>query len=347
VRRHLTGSEIIRILDIPDSLLDILTTRDRSELCHDKSVLPLKVVLRVLDSLPLPSSVPSLSNKRSRSSSLPAPPVLSSLDAQCSDDDTIITSNLSKTRLPSSATTPKDVDETCRNRKATKSDDAAVPEYLWNHQLVADDDPMFNHKVTSINILHSFCLRWWKWNLLKEFLSWFRAIHSCPITPSALVDLSAGCECISRAWNSSWWEWADGSRPFFWRWPLEYRHQIRDGHRLWIRGTLPRWLVPQRPKPDPQVRKQIRTKLCTVRQRGYIVSGPVLSLTSYFAVPKGDDDIRMVYDGTKSGLNSVLWAPWFPLPTIDMHLQSVVPGTFMGDLDIGEMFLNFLLHPRL
>jgi hypothetical protein len=30
-----------------------------------------------------------------------------------------------------------------------------------------------------------------------------------------------------------------------------------------------------------------------------------------------------------------------------MHLRSVVPGTFMGDLDIGEMFLNFMLHSRL
>jgi hypothetical protein len=46
-------------------------------------------------------------------------------------------------------------------------------------------------------------------------------------------------------------------------------------------------------------------------------------------------------------LNSILWAPWFPLPTIAMHLQSVVPWMFMGDLDIEEMFLNFMLQPRL
>ncbi len=92
---------------------------------------------------------------------------------------------------------------------------------------------------------------------------------------------------------------------------------------------------------------QIHKKLLTKQQHGYIIPGPVLSLTSYFSMPKGEDDICLVYDGTKSGLNSILWAPWFPLPTIEMHLQSVVPGTFMGDLDIGEMFLNFMLHPRL
>jgi hypothetical protein len=59
----------------------------------------------------------------------------------------------------------------------------------------------------------------------------------------------------------------------------------------------------------------------------------VTSLMSFFSVPKEENDIRMVYDETKSGLNSILWAPWFPLPTIEMHLCSVVPGTYMGDID--------------
>jgi hypothetical protein len=50
----------------------------------------------------------------------------------------------------------------------------------------------------------------------------------------------------------------------------------------------------------------------------------------------------MVYDGTKNGLNAVLWAPWFPLPMITMHLQAVILGTYMGDIDIGDMF-----YPRI
>lgn len=68
------------------------------------------------------------------------------------------------------------------------------------------------------------------------------------------------------------------------------------------------------------------------------------SLTSFFAVPKGVDDIRMVYDGTKLGLNNVIWVPRFPLPTVDTMLQAVDSNTFMSDMDIGEMFLNFVLH---
>jgi hypothetical protein len=55
----------------------------------------------------------------------------------------------------------------------------------------------------------------------------------------------------------------------------------------------------------------------------------------------------MVYDGTRSGLNDVLWAPWFPLPTVTSHLRRLVePGTFMADNDVGECFHNWMLDGR-
>ena len=85
-----------------------------------------------------------------------------------------------------------------------------------------------------------------------------------------------------------------------------------------------------------------------MRARGYI--GPlkgIQSLTSFFSVPKGEDDIRMVYDASKSGLNAVLFAPWFGLGTVDSMLWSVDEDTWSADNDFGEMFLNFWLHPEL
>ncbi len=85
-------------------------------------------------------------------------------------------------------------------------------------------------------------------------------------------------------------------------------------------------------------------KLGKVRERGYVTSGGVHSPTSFFAVPKGTDDVQMVYDGTKSGLNDAIWVPRFPLPTVNTMLCAVDKNTFMGDMDIGEMFLNFILH---
>jgi len=44
-------------------------------------------------------------------------------------------------------------------------------------------------------------------------------------------------------------------------------------------------------------------KLNKVQEKGYIGPGTVKS--------KGLEDIHMVYDGTKCGLNSVIWTPWF------------------------------------
>lgn len=64
-------------------------------------------------------------------------------------------------------------------------------------------------------------------------------------------------------------------------------------------------------------------------------------------MPKGNDNIQMVYDGMSSGLNDVLWVPPFPLPTVDSLLRAVHPDTWMADTNLGEMFLNFVLHESL
>jgi hypothetical protein len=52
----------------------------------------------------------------------------------------------------------------------------------------------------------------------------------------------------------------------------------------------------------------------------------------------------MVFDGTASGLNDSIWIPGFGLPTVQTHLRAVDKDTFMVDVDVREMFLNFHLH---
>ena len=83
------------------------------------------------------------------------------------------------------------------------------------------------------------------------------------------------------------------------------------------------------------------------RKRNYIQPGWVDSLLHYFCVAKGLDDIRMVYNGTGCGLNNSVWAPHFGLPTVRQTLRSLLPGYCQCDMDVGEMFLNFLLHEEL
>jgi hypothetical protein len=143
--------------------------------------------------------------------------------------------------------------------------------------------------------------------------------------------------------RASWWGWDAGSALFFLRWLKEFLKEAHDGTPVRISGMLPiiRYRKPQQAERDPLKQTKIEEKLESVRYQGYVKPGPVVSLTSFFCVDKGHTDIRMVYNASKSGLNDVVWVPSFGLPTVDPTLRGVDSMTSLGDLDLGEMFLNF------
>ena len=123
---------------------------------------------------------------------------------------------------------------------------------------------------------------------------------------------------------------------------------MRDGMMVFFIGDPPEYHEKQPKDKDPQSKILTEEKLQKVVDRGYLDNDQmVVSLTSFFHVPKGAFDIRMVYDGTKCGLDGSVWVPSFFMPTLASHLRAVVEGTHMCDVDIGEMFLNFMLHPTL
>jgi hypothetical protein len=74
--------------------------------------------------------------------------------------------------------TLKDITREQRERKAVKSDDAAVPEYLWEDQLL---DGMEAREWNSTQLkkvrrvstwLRSKMLRWWKRHVTTLYMSW-------------------------------------------------------------------------------------------------------------------------------------------------------------------------------
>ena len=134
-------------------------------------------------------------------------------------------------------------------------------------------------------------------------------------------DLIVGSEAVWRTSQALWWSWEAGSTLLFWRWPVRHRPAIRDGTKAFIhRHHLPSYSKPQQVSKDPDTWDKVRRKVNGVRAREYIKEGGVKSITGFFDVPKGDLDIRMVYDATKCGLNDALWTPNFFLPTIDLIL---------------------------
>jgi len=80
---------------------------------------------------------------------------------------------------------------------------------------------------------------------------------------------------------------------------------------------------------------------------GYLEQGYVHWDIRFFGVAKGTEDIRLVYDGTSSGINQAVWAPSFFLPSSVSLSRILQVNTYQLDMDIGEMFLNFPLHQNI
>jgi len=351
VRRKLTGTEMCHVLDIPVEVTNSLTLSEVIAVCKEP-VLHLKIATKVIaTAMAYTSSTRQAMVDRDRDSIKRCKVDVS---AECSGEV------LSSVGLSNDA-------KLDRKLRAVKSDDATVPEYLWDLVLVLDGD---KGKIGRLFHLRHFILRWLKRRFRREFVNWFYGKYHALSkrllgkstssytewsktlrnylrkSPEAAVDWEAGAECVRRYSGADWWEWTNGSRPHYWRWPQEYQKQIRDGVPPWLKSAIPKWLVPQQVERVVQVWEAMKKKLDKVRRLGYIGPGKVESLTSFFSVPKGENDIRMVYDGTKSGLNDAMWAPWFALPTVESHLWFVTRDSYLGNMDIGDMFHNFVLHEK-
>lgn len=261
--------------------------------------------------------------------------------------------------------------------KATKRDGAQVDVKRWNREVFRSLGITGEARhVVALDCLRRWMLKWYKRHTTSTFFDWKRAGRKRGKNKKRLVEMvasqrfewtengkssyqqwhrasfngrkketAAARDAIGRIANSTWWEWKDGSRCLHWRWPEWYQETIRDGLKVWIKKKNPKkWLRPQKAGKTKQEHEKMKAKLQLVRDRRYVDAGFVQSLTSFFAVPKGDDDIRMVYDGTKSGLNDSIWVPSFPMPTVNTMLRAVTFNTVMSDFDIGDCFLNFVLH---
>jgi hypothetical protein len=84
------------------------------------------------------------------------------------------------------------------------------------------------------------------------------------------------------------------------------------------------------------VREMTNRKIEKFLERRYIGAGKVTNLTFLFAVPKGDDDIRIVWDSSGNGVNATLWMTSFGISSVRTLTGYIMAGTNMGDFDIGE-----------
>jgi hypothetical protein len=65
----------------------------------------------------------------------------------------------------------------------------------------------------------------------------------------------------------------------------------------------------------------------------------------YMTIDKGTKDIRVVWSNTETGVNGSIFCLRMFLPNGDSMYRRLPPSGWMGDMDGGEMFKNFMLHP--
>lgn len=156
---------------------------------------------------------------------------------------------------------------------------------------------------------------------------------------------------FGRHWLSeeSFFSWLGGSSLIFWRWPAEFQFFAVKGWPVTPLKALPKYKS-QKQSWDAPTRVLLAKKIGKVIDRGYIKlvkKEEIKSFVDFFAVPKGEEDIRLVYNGTTAGLTDSLWAPRFWLPSADTLLRMLHFNFDMVDIDLGEMFLNFPLPKEL
>jgi hypothetical protein len=249
--------------------------------------------------------------------------------------------------------------------KAAKNDDAAIPYGYWDNEIlrpwsqdsrVAERlrDFFMSRGSSPMDSFRILALRFWRrmiWKSFRRFIKrrfedWTHAPEDEDVRQDWESTKEAARDCINRCMKASWWEWSAGSRLLFWRWPQESQEWARDGLPITLTRTPTPYRRLQPKEPDSCIVAAVRSKLEKFRSKGYVSKGTVKGLTSYFTVPKGDGDVRVVFDGTKSGLNEVIWTPSFSLPSANTLLSALEPGTWMADIDVGEQFYNFLLDPK-
>jgi hypothetical protein len=238
--------------------------------------------------------------------------------------------------------------------KAVKADDALVPTFLWNREvcgIIDRLDPEDPAVIGALDVLRGkLLLPYWKVNVVLSLTDWLRD-NKDRMTPKEYEKCKeSGRKSMFHMGKVDWWKWRGGSHPFFWRWPEEFQTDIRDGLAPRFKGDPPSCQEKQRVSPDPDLQQKEKEKISKVINFGYLMETCWMGLKSlmhFFSVGKGDTDIRVVYNGTKSGLNAVTWIPWFAIPSSATLERVVVPGNVQADNDIEDMFLNFNLHKDL
>jgi len=150
--------------------------------------------------------------------------------------------------------------------KAVKSDDAEVPEHIWNE--VVCHGPPSEDELRALSMLRKFCLQWYCRKLWLEARKYLIKTHGKDWTEklnqgksNLIEDVQAIQLILWRAGSNNWFEYPYGSSLLFFCFPARYRTQAKQGVRVMFTCKGPTSGYPQpRLKPDEKevMKKKIR-----------------------------------------------------------------------------------------
>jgi hypothetical protein len=139
-------------------------------------------------------------------------------------------------------------------QRAAKDDDAEIPfaiwdtpfweqllhwghkrSYLLSHQILR----VGTRKIHILDVLRAWILRVWRRSVYRSFRRYMSEKYGKQWHRKDNVEVVAGRDCLWRVAQATFWDWSAGSRLFFWHWPEHSRVWARDGHPIYIHGTLP------------------------------------------------------------------------------------------------------------
>ena len=243
--------------------------------------------------------------------------------------------------------------------KAIKADNAAVPKRLWDDRMRSGGsgqdtrDKVFALLCRAMHqrllrLLRLDCCRYTKETHGRRRGHWSKALRLTKEgRPTEVkLDRRAITNVLWHNVHTNWFEFNAGSRLVHFCFPKIYRTMACDGVPVWFGRPGPNTRDAQKTITDPDLRAKAKEKIAKVLRRRYLVTAgiKIKSLVKYFAVPKGEDDVQMVYNATANKLNDNVWVPLFYLSTIDSPTRAVDGPSWMTDHDVGDLFFNYQLH---
>jgi hypothetical protein len=297
--RPLTTREIATCCDVKEELINLLPDTSIAKTATTKLpfmlTTPAKLIGTFLGMLPhltsRPSPGPTVVMREPRrvgrtalAHMRPLTPIQEEHSLKKSEEATL--------QAPAHENTPRatPLDMILGRNKAAKNDDAAMDYGYWDKEVVEPwkASSAFIHKFfVFVEIYQSLplvffrhlTLRVWRRNIWKSFCRFMQKAFEDPWTEppedQAAFDLwpptvEAARDCIRRCMVADWWEWLEGSRLLFWRWPHESQPWARDSLPIdLVKPPLP-YRRPQPKESDPTIRRADKDKFDNFRRKGYV-----------------------------------------------------------------------------